>query len=287
MNWIINKDRPKIKKETENKTKDIPDNLWTVCKGCKKLIYNKELKENLYVCPNCDYHMQLNPKQRFELLFDGEYKELEFPKVKEDPLGFVDSIPYTERLKKYRNKTGKPGAMEAAIGNINNVKTLVNILNFGFMGGSMGTYVGEAFLTSAQKAIEEKTPFVAVTASGGARMQESILSLMQLPRTSLAVKMLKENHIPYIVLITHPTSGGVSASYAMLGDINIAEKNAMIAFAGRRVIEQTIKQKLPDDFQTAEFSHKHGMVDAVLHRKDLKEKLGILLKHLSKAQNKR
>ena len=276
MNWLLNYVRPKL--SANNIEKDIPDNLWEKCPQCETMVYGQELAKNLYVCPHCGYHFYLRPRKRLRMLFDNaEYTYLPSPEVKEDPLNFKDIKDYRSKLKSAREKTRFEDAFVAAYGKMGNRNVVIGVMNFNFIGGSMGIAVGEGIVNAAQFAIEHKMPLILVTASGGARMQEGILSLMQMARTTLAVKLLKDNHLPYIVVLTNPTTGGVSASFAMLGDITIAEPDALIAFAGARVIKETIKADLPAGFQRAEYLKKHGMVDMIINRKELKEKLVNLL----------
>jgi acetyl-CoA carboxylase carboxyl transferase subunit beta len=261
--------------------RDTPDNLWTKCNNCGAMVYTKEWDENDSVCPRCDHHSRIGPKQRFALVFDGEWTPIASPKVVEDPLKFRDQKRYTERLKAARSKTGESEAMTLASGDIGGRTAVVAVQNFAFMGGSMGLGVGEAFLAGIDAAIEAEAPFVVFTAAGGARMQEGILSLMQMPRTTVGIAALHEAGLPYIVVLTDPTTGGVTASYAMLGDVQIAEPGALIGFAGQRVIEQTIREKLPEGFQRAEYLLEHGMLDMVVHRGELKEKLALLIELLT------
>jgi acetyl-CoA carboxylase carboxyl transferase subunit beta len=254
------------------------DNLWHKCKGCGTMVFSKELEENLYVCPTCDHHERIGPARRFEYLFDqGSYTVLTSPRVVDDPLKFRDQKPYPARLKAARTSTGEPDAFLNASGTILGQKAVIGVQDFAFMGGSMGQAVGEAFISGVEAAIAAKAPYIVFTASGGARMQEGILSLMQMPRTTVAIEMLHDAGLPYIVVLTDPTSGGVMAAYAMLGDVQIAEPRATLAFTGRRVIENTIREKLPDDFQTSEYYRDHGLVDMVEHRKDLRQVLGRLI----------
>lgn len=257
--------------------RDTPDNLWTKCKNCGAMLYSKEWEENDSVCPRCDHHERIGPKQRFALVFDGEWKAIASPRVVEDPLKFKDQKRYVERLKAARSSTGESEAMTLAKGQIGGHMAVVAVQNFAFMGGSMGLGVGEAFLAGVDAAIEAQAPFVVFTAAGGARMQEGILSLMQMPRTTVGIAALHEAGLPYIVVLTDPTTGGVTASYAMLGDVQIAEPNALIGFAGQRVIEQTIREKLPQGFQRAEYLLEHGMLDMVVHRGELKDTLARLI----------
>lgn len=261
--------------------RETPDNLWHKCKGCGQMVFTKELEENLHVCPLCEHHGRIGPNQRFEYLFDeGEHEVLPSPRVTEDPLKFRDSKRYVDRIKAARTETGDQDAFVNAAGLIQGREAVVGVQNFGFMGGSMGQAVGEAFIAGVEAAIARRAPYIVFTASGGARMQEGILSLMQMPRTTVAIEMLHDAGLPYIVVLTDPTSGGVMAAYAMLGDIQIAEPRATLAFTGRRVIENTIREKLPDDFQTSEYYLEHGLIDMVTHRKQLPEVLGQVVGHL-------
>lgn len=258
--------------------KETPDNLWHKCKGCGQMTFTKELEANQHVCPHCDHHDRIGPAERFQYLFDeGSYTVLATPKVAEDPLKFRDQKPYPARLKAARTSTGEQDAYLNASGTILGRKAVIGVQDFAFMGGSMGQAVGEAFIQGVEAAIAARAPYIAFTASGGARMQEGILSLMQMPRTTVAIEMLHDAGLPYIVVLTDPTSGGVMAAYAMLGDVQIAEPRATLAFTGRRVIENTIREKLPDDFQTSEYYLQHGLVDMVTHRKELRETLGQLI----------
>jgi acetyl-CoA carboxylase carboxyl transferase subunit beta len=258
------------------------ENLWHKCKKCGTMVFVKEWEENYSVCPRCDFHDRIGPAKRFEQLFDAaQYELLPAPEVKEDPLRFRDTKRYTDRLKAARTANGERDALVNARGKIDGHKVIVGVQDFAFMGGSMGTAVGAAFLAGVRAAIEEKAPYIIFTASGGARMQEAILSLMQLPRTTVAIAQLKEAGLPYIVVLTDPTTGGVTASYAMLGDIQMAEPGALIGFAGQRVIEQTIREKLPEGFQRAEYLLDHGMIDMVVPRSELRNKLALLISYLA------
>ena len=257
---------------------DLPDNLWVKCPRCEHMLFHRDLEQNQQVCHQCHHHFRLTAKRRFELLFDsGRYTLLSLTAVPQDPLRFKDTKKYADRLKDYRHKTNQDDAVLAAVGLINGINTVVCAFDFNFMGGSMGMAAGQALLDGAKHAVSFLCPLVVVTSSGGARMHEGILSLMQMPRTILAVGMVKEKHLPYIVILADPTTGGVSASFAMLGDVAIAEPGAIIGFAGARVIEETIKQKLPEGFQKAEYLLKHGMIDMVVPRQELTKKLGIVL----------
>lgn len=261
------------------------DSLWHKCQGCHNLVFLKEWEDNLCVCPRCDHHDRIGATVRFAQLFDeGSVTTLPMPKVPEDPLKFRDSKKYTERLKIARTATGDSDALQAAFGRIDGQPAVVAVQDFAFMGGSMGLAVGEAFVAAAEDALKRKCAFIAFTAAGGARMQEGILSLMQMPRSTVAIQRLRRASLPYIVVLTDPTTGGVTASYAMLGDVHIAEPGALIGFAGQRVIEQTIREKLPDGFQRAEYLLDHGMVDMVTHRKDLRERLAQVIGYLAPAR---
>lgn len=276
MSWLTNYVKPKLQKVLT--ARDTPDNLWHKCKNCGQMIFQKEFAANQRVCAHCDHHDRVPPVDRFKNLFDkGEFELLKMPAVNQDPLKFKDTKKYTDRLKAARSSTGDEDAIKVAVGKINGQQTVIAVQNFFFMGGSMGMAVGEGIITGVREALKLGVPFVMFTASGGARMQEGILSLMQMPRTTVAVQMLRDAGIPYLVVLTDPTSGGVSASYAMLGDVQIAEPGAMIAFSGPRVIEQTIREKLPEGFQRSEYLLEHGMVDMVVHRHELREKLGTTL----------
>jgi len=258
------------------------ENLWHKCSKCGTMVFVKEWEENFSVCPRCDFHDRIGPKKRFEQLFDAaQYELLPAPEVREDPLRFKDSKRYTDRLKAARAATDERDALINARGRLDGHKTVVGVQDFAFMGGSMGIAVGAAFIAGVRAAIADKCPYILFTAAGGARMQEGILSLMQMPRTTVALAELKESGLPYIVILTDPTTGGVTASYAMLGDVQIAEPGALIGFAGQRVIEQTIREKLPEGFQRAEYLLEHGMIDMVVPRGELKEKLTLLLSYLA------
>jgi len=258
-----------------------PDNLWHKCHKCDAMIFTKEWEENLFVCPRCDHHDRIGPHQRFAQIMDPGFTILPPPQVREDPLKFRDSKRYSDRLKTARQNTGEADALINARGTIDKQHAIVGVQNFAFMGGSMGLAVGASFVAGARAAIEDRCAYVIFTAAGGARMQEGILSLMQMPRTAVTIAELKEAGLPYIVVLTDPTTGGVTASYAMLGDIQIAEPGALIGFAGQRVIESTIREKLPEGFQRAEYLLEHGMIDMVTHRRDLRKQLAGLLSYLS------
>ena len=276
MNWLTNYVRPKINKLVEQK--DIPDNLWMGCSSCGKMIFHKELAESLWVCPSCGHHFKLATPERLKMLFDdGVYSLLDLPEVSVDPLNFSDLKKYADRIKDARKKTQQSDAIIVAKGFIEKKPVVIGVFDFDFMGGSMGRAVGEAIIKASETAIEENAALILIPSSGGARMQESMLSLMQMPRTTLAVKLLKEKKLPYIVVFANPTTGGVTASFAMLGDIHFAEPGALIGFAGARVIEQTIRETLPEGFQRSEYLQQHGMVDAVIDRRHLKQELAKVL----------
>ena len=265
--------------------KETPDNLWHKCKACEALVFCQEWEDNLSVCPRCDHHDRIGARKRFAQLFDeGSTTAIALPRAPEDPLKFRDSKKYADRIKAARANTGDSDAMQAAYGTIDGHAAVVAVQDFAFMGGSMGVAVGEAFVAAAEEAVRRRVPFVAFTAAGGARMQEGILSLMQMPRSTVAIQRLRRAGLPYIVVLTDPTTGGVTASYAMLGDIQIAEPGALIGFAGQRVIEQTIREKLPDGFQRAEYLLDHGMVDMVVRRHELKATLARVLGYLKPAK---
>jgi len=258
------------------------DNLWHKCNKCGTMVFLKEWEDNLRVCPRCDHHDRIGPKARFDQLFDGaRYELLPSPEVREDPLRFKDSKRYTDRLKAARASTEERDALLNARGTVDDNPVIVGVQDFAFMGGSMGIAVGAAFIAGVRAAIADKCPYVLFTAAGGARMQEGILSLMQMPRTTVALAELKEAGLPYIVVLTDPTTGGVTASYAMLGDVQLAEPGALIGFAGQRVIEQTIREKLPEGFQRAEYLLEHGIIDMVVPRHELRERLSLLIFYLA------
>lgn len=279
MNWITNYVRPRINSLFSRR--EVPENLWTKCPECGTMLFHRELSDNLNVCTNCDHHMAITPRDRFVALFDGgAFVEVKVPEPITDPLQFRDQKKYPDRMKAAQKSTGEKEAMLVAEGEIGRTPVIAVGQDFSFMGGSMGMYVGNAIIAAAERAVKVKKPLVLFSAAGGARMQEGILSLMQMPRTTVAVQMLKEAGVPYIVVLTHPTTGGVTASYAMLGDIQIAEPNALICFAGPRVIEQTIREKLPEGFQRAEYLLEHGMLDRVTHRGRLRDELISILRML-------
>jgi len=279
MSWIENFVRPKIKALISKQ--DMPDNMWLTCPGCKTMLYHQELKKNYNVCNNCQHHLRMDVMDRLDMLFDdAQFEKIDMPKAVIDPLKFKDRRKYIDRLKDAQAKTGRDDALVVAEGMVGGINTIVAVFDFSFMGGSMGSAVGDALITAARRAVMAQSPFVVVASSGGARMQESMLALMQMPRSVIAVEQVKEAGLPYIVILADPTTGGVSASFAMLGDIHIAEPGAQIGFAGRRVIQETIREELPDDFQTAEYLKDHGMVDIVVHRKELYRELAKILRLL-------
>ncbi len=277
MNWVtrVRNAMPFIAK------RETAETLWHKCKGCNSMIFLKEYEENQSVCPKCDFHGRIGPAERFAAIFDVDsFTVMPLPRVAEDPLKFKDTKKYTDRIKAARASTGEHDAMISARGKIDGQQAVISVQDFAFMGGSMGMAVGEAFVAAVQEAVKNACPYIIFTAAGGARMQEGILSLMQMPRSTVAIQMLKDAGLPYIVVLTDPTTGGVTASYAMLGDIQIAEPGALIGFAGQRVIEQTIREKLPEGFQRAEYLLDHGMIDMVTHRHALKDTLSSLVDFL-------
>ena len=277
MNWLSNLTRPGMKKREDTRAVETPDNLWIKCPTSGELVFKADLEAARWVTP-AGFHMRVGPELRFKQLFDeAEYQAIALPAVALDPLRFRDDKKYTDRLKAARAKVGRDDCMAAARGAIGGAPAVVIVQDFEFMGGSLGMAAGEAFVTAAREAVKHGAALICVAASGGARMQEGILSLMQMTRTTLAVEEVREAGLPYLVVLTDPTTGGVTASYAMLGDVQIAEPGALIGFTGPRVIEQTIRQKLPDGFQRSEFQLAKGMVDAVVDRRELTETLGTLL----------
>ena len=276
MSWLSNFIKPKIRSIV--KKADVKSNLWVKCLGCEQMIYHKDLLETMNVCPTCDFHMKMGAFERINwILDDGTIKNIDIPRTIEDPLNFKDNKKYIDKLKEAKKNTELNDAIMIASGEIGGNRAVVAALDFSFMGGSMGTAVGEGFITAAEESIKEDTPFVIFSSSGGARMQEGIYSLMQLPRTVIAVNKMKERKIPYIVVLTDPTTGGVSASFAMLGDITFAEPGALIGFAGPRVIQSTVRETLPEGFQRSEYLLEHGMLDDVVPRKKMKSVIANLL----------
>ena len=278
MNWITNFVRPKLQAFVGKK--EVPDNLWETCPKCSQMLLKKELEANLYVCKHCDYHFRISAKKRLECTFGNNFMIMDTPKIKPDPLKFKDSKKYAERLKEAQKKNSVQDSVIVASGTLGKKKIVSAIFDFNFMGGSMGMAAGEAIVTACEFSRKNHLPLIIFSSSGGARMQEGILSLMQMPRTVIAVNSLSKTNIPFISVLTDPTTGGVSASFAMLGDIIIAEKDATIGFAGSRVIEETIKEKLPQNFQKSEYLIEKGMIDIVIHRKDLSKKIQDILDFL-------
>ena len=281
MNWITEALPPKIRSFLK---RDTPENLWVKCPESGQLVFHKDLEANLYVVPGSGHHMQMPARERLKALFDdGKFTEIKTPEVPSDPLRFRDVKRYSDRLKEYRAKTGNQDSVIIAQGKLEDVQLTVGVQDFAFQGGTLGMAAGEAIVAGIELAIRDRTAFVIFTASGGARMQEGMFSLMQMPRTTVAVRMLRAAKLPFIVVLTNPTTGGVTASYAMLGDIHIAEPGAVIGFAGARVIEQTIREKLPEGFQRAEYLREHGMVDMVVPRTQMRSTLARLVSILTKA----
>ena len=282
MNWISNVVRPKIRSFLKRET---PENLWIKCPDSGQLVFHKDVEANQYVIPGSNFHMRMGAVARLKAMFDdGQYEDVPLPEVPLDPLKFRDEKRYVDRLKDARAKTGSPDAVKIGFGECEGVPLTVGVQDFDFMGGSLGMAAGEAVIKGLEIAADRKTPFVMFAASGGARMQEGMFSLMQMPRTTVAVQRLRAARLPYIVVLTNPTTGGVTASYAMLGDIHIAEPGALIGFAGPRVIEQTIREKLPEGFQRAEYLRDHGMVDMVVHRLEMKATVARLCRLLTRPE---
>ncbi len=281
MNWISNVVRPKIRSFLR---REVPENLWVKCPETGQMVFYKDLEANQFVIPGSNYHMRMSATARLKSLFDGEtWFDIAVPEVAADPLKFRDERRYADRLKDARTKTGLKDAVKLGFGKLEGHAVVAAVQDFDFMGGSLGMAAAEAVIKGMETAVEKETPFILFASSGGARMQEGILSLMQLPRTTIAVHELRDTHLPYIVVLTNPTTGGVTASYAMLGDVHIAEPGALIGFAGPRVIEQTIREKLPEGFQRAEYLKEHGMIDMVVHRHHLRAPLARLCRLLTKA----
>lgn len=281
MNWISNVVRPKIRSILKRET---PENLWIKCPDTGQLVFVKDVEANQFVIPGSNYHMRMSATARLKSIFDNEvWYDVAVPAVAADPLRFRDEKRYVDRIKDARAKTSLNDSVKIGFGKLETMPVVVGVQDFDFMGGSLGMAAGEAVVRGLELAVEKKSPFIMFAASGGARMQEGVLSLMQMPRTTVAVQMLREINQPYIVVLTNPTTGGVTASYAMLGDIHIAEPGALIGFAGARVIEQTIREKLPEGFQRAEYLKDHGMVDMVVHRHELRSTLARLCRILTKA----
>jgi acetyl-CoA carboxylase carboxyl transferase subunit beta len=285
MNWISNVVRPKIRSFLNRR--EVPENLWLKCPETGQLVFYKDVEANQFVIPGSNYHMRMGAAARLKSMFDGEtWLDVAVPTVAVDPLKFRDERRYTDRLKDARAKTGLNDAIKLGLGKLDGFPVVIAVQDFDFMGGSLGMAAGEAVIKGLETAVDKGTPFILFAASGGARMQEGILSLMQLPRTTVAVQKLREARQPYVVVLTNPTTGGVTASYGMLGDVHIAEPGALIGFAGPRVIEQTIREKLPEGFQKSEYLKAHGMVDMVVHRHQLRATLSELCRLLTKAAPK-
>ncbi|MFK7838845.1 MAG: acetyl-CoA carboxylase, carboxyltransferase subunit beta [Bdellovibrionales bacterium] len=296
MNWLSDILPPKIR-SIVNEQKDIPDNLWDKCPKCEGMLFNRDLEANNKVCYHCGHHLRITVKERLEIIFDdGKYDHIALPDVKIDPLNFrykkkdnkgkVKDTKYADALKDSKTKTGHNDALTIATGTVGGNKAVIAAFNFSFMGGSMGSRVGEGIVKAAEEAVKTKSAFIVIPSSGGARMHEGMLSLIQMPRSIIAVEMVKDAKLPYIVLLTDPTTGGVSASFAMVGDIHISEPGATIGFAGRRVIEETVRETLPDDFQTAEYLKEHGIVDQVVPRAELRKTIGTMLSLLMQPKTK-
>ena len=280
MNWLTNFVKPKLK-ALVSKRNDVPADLWQNCPNCGNIMHHKDMYENFHICNSCDYHFRMPVEKRIEMLFGkDDFHELQLNKIEDDPLNFIDTKKYSDRLNEYRKKTQRNDAFILGKAQINNNKIIAGFMNFDFMGGSMGRAVGGGIVKGALEATSEKCPYILFTCSGGARMQEGIISLMQMPRTVAAIELLNNNNIPYIVILTDPTTGGVTASFAMLADITIAEKGSTIGFAGKRVIQDTIREELPINFQKAEYLQDHGMIDIVVHRKELKKTISNILNHI-------
>jgi acetyl-CoA carboxylase carboxyl transferase subunit beta len=280
MNWLTRvRDRLPFMQKRET-----PDNLWVKCPRCNEMLFTREYEANLSVCPRCNHHGRIGAEVRLEQVMDAGYKLIDLPGVRQDPLKFRDQKRYADRLKQARAKTGQEDAFLVAEGKIEKQPAVVGVQDFSFMGGSMGMAVGTAFCAGAERALSRKCPYIVFTAAGGARMQEGILSLMQMPKATVMTRRLKEAGLPFIVVLTDPTTGGVTASYAMLGDVHIAEPGALIGFAGQRVIQETIREQLPEGFQRAEYLHKHGMVDMVVPRAALRQRLAQIIGYMSPAE---
>jgi len=275
----------KPKQPVEHKRIQVPEGLWVKCNGCKEIIYKKEVLRNANVCPKCNYHFRISARERLSALFDdGRYQEVDTDIYSVDSLKFRDVKPYRDRLREYREKTGLNDAIINARGTIGGLQAMMSVMEYGFMGGSMGSAVGEKVTRAIERALDERIPLVIISCSGGARMQEGALALMQMAKISAALGKLHESRVPYISILTDPTTGGVTASYAMLGDLNIAEPKALIGFAGPRVIEQTIREKLPEEFQRSEFLVEHGMLDFIVERREMRDILIRCLKFLVNAE---
>ena len=283
MNWLTRLIPSIGKSSSKSKKSKIPDGVWTSCPSCESALYKPELQKTLYVCPKCDHHLRIGARTRFNIFFDnGNFTEIASNVETNDPLGFKDVKAYPARIKEAKKNTGESEALLVGFGKLDGRLVTAAAFEFKFMGGSMGSVVGEKFVQGIQQAIETNTPFICFSTSGGARMQESMVSLMQMAKTSAAIQKLKSNKLPYISVMVDPIFGGVSASLAMLGDINIAEPKAFVGFAGRRVIEQTVRVELPDDFQKSEFLLEHGAIDMIVHRSEIRSKIIGILDKISK-----
>ena len=283
MNWLTRLIPSIGKSSSKSKKSKIPDGVWTSCPSCESALYKPELQKTLYVCPKCDHHLRIGARTRFNIFFDnGNFTEIASNVETNDPLGFKDVKAYPARIKEAKKNTGESEALLVGFGKLNGRLVTAAAFEFKFMGGSMGSVVGEKFVQGIQQAIETNTPFICFSTSGGARMQESMVSLMQMAKTSAAIQKLKSNKLPYISVMVDPIFGGVSASLAMLGDINIAEPKAFVGFAGRRVIEQTVRVELPEDFQKSEFLLEHGAIDMIVHRSEIRSKIIGILDKISK-----
>src|SRR5271163_1630115 len=288
MNWIANFVRPRIKSLIAGRTTETPENLWKKCSACGDMLFHRDLEAAQNVCPQCGHHMRVGARERFAAIFDAAaFEELPQPDVPFDPLKFRSEKKYSEEMKAVRGSTGRKEALQAARGTIDGMAVMIAVQPFDFLGGSLGMAVGEGLVEAIEAAVAEKRPFILFVSSGGARMQEGILSLMQMPRVTIGVDMLREAGLPYLVVLTDPTTGGVSASYAMLGDVQIAEPGALIGFTGPRVIEQTIRERLPEGFQRAEYLLDHGMIDMVVHRHEMRSTVSRLLHLLMKKSRPR
>jgi acetyl-CoA carboxylase carboxyl transferase subunit beta len=287
VNWIKNFVRPKIRSILGTDKREVPENMWVKDPESGQMVFYKDLEANQYVMPQSGYHMRMPPEVRLKSMFDdGAFEKIQMPAVPADPLKFRDERKYADRIKEARTKNGVDDCVQAGTGELDGLPVTIAAQDFAFMGGSLGMAAGEAIITAMRTAAAKKTPFIFFISSGGARMQEGVLSLMQMPRTTVAVQELRAAKLPYIVVLTHPTTGGVTASYAMLGDVHISEPGALIGFAGQRVIEQTIREKLPAGFQRAEYLQEHGMVDMVVHRHQMRETLSRTVRMLMKAPSR-
>ncbi len=287
MNWIKNFVRPKIRSFLGTDKREVPENMWVKDPDSGQMVFYKDLEANQHVMPQSNYHMRMPPEVRLKSMFDdGVFEKIAMPQVAADPLKFRDERKYADRIKEARTKTGAEDCILAGTGELDGFPVTIAVQDFAFMGGSLGMAAGEAIITAMRTAAAKKTPFIFFISSGGARMQEGVLSLMQMPRTTVAVQELRAAKLPYIVVLTHPTTGGVTASYAMLGDVQISEPAALIGFAGQRVIEQTIREKLPPGFQRAEYLQEHGMVDMVVHRHQIRETVSRMVRILMKAPSR-